>query len=223
MKGSGHLARKIELEPISGRISHTAMLLAALSTTTISSTGCTSRPYSSPQEAAQNACRAKIGVHSASLSGDENLLTLDVTALMARNAAALGVPPSVLGRMITTVPLDMAWLTDDELRQMNVKREGLPAPKQDASLRITAGMEPLTRSNQQAIALPNVREPLAGDSNELATLAYHPGDARDRASLPLADPLPIPSSKMTSLGSPKPLYVASGQAISAAPQYRPGT
>lgn len=47
-----------ELTFISSRISTTAMMLAALSTTAITTTGCTSRPYSSPQEAAQNACQA---------------------------------------------------------------------------------------------------------------------------------------------------------------------
>ena len=39
------------------RLSHLSLLLGSLSTTVLT-TGCASRPYSSPQEAAQNACRA---------------------------------------------------------------------------------------------------------------------------------------------------------------------
>jgi surface antigen len=39
------------------RLSHSALLLGSMSTTVLA-TGCTDRPYSSPQEAAQNACRA---------------------------------------------------------------------------------------------------------------------------------------------------------------------
>src|SRR5208283_3339429 len=48
---------------------------------------------------------ARIGVHSASVSGGrENTDTLGVTTLMAREAAAYGVPPAITGRMVTTKP-----------------------------------------------------------------------------------------------------------------------
>ncbi len=73
---------------------------------------------------------ARIGVHSASVSGGrENTGTLGVTTLMAREAAAYGVPPAIIGRMVTTKPGDMAWLTPDELRLMGVRIEagGVPA------------------------------------------------------------------------------------------------
>lgn len=46
------------MKPTFGSVSTTAMLLAALSATVITTTGCTNRAYSSPQEAAQNACQA---------------------------------------------------------------------------------------------------------------------------------------------------------------------
>jgi len=166
---------------------------------------------------------AKIGVHSASLSGDENLLTLDVTALMARDAAALGVPPSVLGRMITTVPSDMAWLTDDELRQMNVKREGLAPPVQDPEPRLATGVGLLARPDEQTAALPNLREPVSGASGNTLTLSYQAGDARNPASPSLARPLPTPPATMTSFGYAGSVYVANGPAISVLPRYRPGT
>jgi Clp protease len=72
---------------------------------------------------------ARIGVHSASVSGGrENTDTLGITTLMAREAAAYGVPPAITGRMVTTKPGDMAWLTPDELRLMGVQIKGDVAP-----------------------------------------------------------------------------------------------
>ena len=72
---------------------------------------------------------ARIGVHSASVSGGrETTDTLGVTTLMAREAAAYGVSPAITGRMVTTKPGDMAWLTPDELRLMGVRIEGDVAP-----------------------------------------------------------------------------------------------
>ncbi|MCL2427622.1 MAG: hypothetical protein FWD12_00140 [Alphaproteobacteria bacterium] len=65
---------------------------------------------------------AMIGVHSASVSGgNETLDTLGVTTLMAREAARYGVPASITGRMVTTVPGEMAWLSREELEGMGVR------------------------------------------------------------------------------------------------------
>ncbi|MBV8398507.1 MAG: hypothetical protein JOZ17_07185 [Acetobacteraceae bacterium] len=65
---------------------------------------------------------AMIGVHSASVSGgNETMDTLGVTTLMAREAAAYGVPSSITGRMVTTKPGQMAWLTRAELESMGVR------------------------------------------------------------------------------------------------------
>jgi hypothetical protein len=65
---------------------------------------------------------AHIGVHSASVSGGgENRDTLATTALMAREAAAYGVPPSITGRMVTTAPGAIAWLAPSELAAMAVR------------------------------------------------------------------------------------------------------
>ncbi|MBN9562155.1 MAG: ATP-dependent Clp protease proteolytic subunit [Alphaproteobacteria bacterium] len=65
---------------------------------------------------------ARIGVHSASASGgNETLSTLGVTTLMAREAARDGVPAVITGRMVTTAPGEVAWLTSGELQQMGVR------------------------------------------------------------------------------------------------------
>lgn len=65
---------------------------------------------------------AMIGVHSASVSGgNETMDTLGVTTLMAREAAQYGVPPAITGRMVTTAPGAMAWLSRAELEQMGTR------------------------------------------------------------------------------------------------------
>jgi len=73
---------------------------------------------------------ALIGVHSASASegGDENLTTLGVTTAVARDAAGYGVPPEIVGRMVTTQPGQIAWLTGKELAQMGVSFLTATAP-----------------------------------------------------------------------------------------------
>ena len=64
---------------------------------------------------------ARIGVHSASLHGVENAGTHAVTTQMARKAADFGVPPAIIGKMVTTTAENMAWLNQDDLRSMDVE------------------------------------------------------------------------------------------------------
>ena len=82
---------------------------------------------------------SRVGVHSASLDAKENVGTMAATTAMARDASGYGVPASVIGRMVTTEPGQMAWLSDDELRAMDVivvpnlsSRPATPAPFQAA-------------------------------------------------------------------------------------------
>lgn len=67
--------------------------------------------------------RALVGVHSASERGAEyeTVRSEAVTTEMARVCAALGVPPAILGRMVTTPPGDIAWLTEDDLALMGTR------------------------------------------------------------------------------------------------------
>lgn len=58
---------------------------------------------------------ARIGVHSASGSLGETARSMAVTTAMARSASDLGVPAAIVGRMVTTAPGEMAWLTRAEL------------------------------------------------------------------------------------------------------------
>jgi hypothetical protein len=61
-----------------------------------------------------------IGVHSASVSGSENTSTLAMTTLIARVAADLGVPSSIIGKLVTTAPGEITWLDAADLESMNV-------------------------------------------------------------------------------------------------------
>lgn len=63
---------------------------------------------------------ARIGVHSVSVAGRENLDALASTTLLARDAAAYGVPPNILGKMVQTLPGQIAWLSATDLKSMGV-------------------------------------------------------------------------------------------------------
>ncbi len=65
---------------------------------------------------------AMIGVHSASVAGgNETMSSLGVTTLMAREAARYGVPAGITGRMVTTAPGQMAWLSGADLQGMGAR------------------------------------------------------------------------------------------------------
>jgi hypothetical protein len=61
-----------------------------------------------------------IGVHSASVNGKETPASLAVTTLIARDAAAYGVPASVVGKIVTTMPGQITWLSSADLGAMHV-------------------------------------------------------------------------------------------------------
>jgi hypothetical protein len=69
---------------------------------------------------------ALIGVHSVSYNGEENLTTMGFTTVFAREAAACGVPPAIIGKMVQTEPGRAAWLTPADLQSMRVVT--LPPP-----------------------------------------------------------------------------------------------
>ena len=73
---------------------------------------------------------ALIGVHSASEAGTENATTMAITTAMARDAADFGVPLAIIGKMVTTTPGQMQWLTRKDLVSMGVEiiQPNVPAP-----------------------------------------------------------------------------------------------
>jgi hypothetical protein len=65
---------------------------------------------------------ARIGVHKASdKGGAETKASGAATVLMARFARELGVPSSIIARMIATPPQQIAWLEPRDLHAMGVK------------------------------------------------------------------------------------------------------
>jgi hypothetical protein len=68
---------------------------------------------------------AAIGVHGASNSdGEETAQSSSATITMARVVKELGVPPSIIGKMVVTPPDDIVWLTPDELQSMGTTMIG---------------------------------------------------------------------------------------------------
>jgi hypothetical protein len=66
---------------------------------------------------------ARIGVHSVvdGVTGQETEGARAVTTELARACSERGVPPSIIGRMVTTPPGRVAWLTEAELLSMGVR------------------------------------------------------------------------------------------------------
>jgi hypothetical protein len=79
---------------------------------------------------------AQIGVHGVSDKfGRETEQTDAATIAMARIVSRFGVPPSIIGQMVTTPAQEIAWLTPQDLREMGVVVTGqrqhlapLPSP-----------------------------------------------------------------------------------------------
>jgi hypothetical protein len=68
---------------------------------------------------------AQIGVHKASdKGGRETMLSGAATVSMARFAKELGVPTPIIGRMVTTPPRQIMWLTSQDLQSMGVTMAG---------------------------------------------------------------------------------------------------
>lgn len=61
----------------------------------------------------------RVGVHSASdMQSRETERAMSATVQMSRFLRDLGTPPSVLGRLVTARPSEMAWLTPTELQDV---------------------------------------------------------------------------------------------------------
>ena len=61
---------------------------------------------------------ARIGVHSASINGQESSAAMAVTTEVARRASAWGVPPEIIGKLVTTGPKQITWLSAADLASM---------------------------------------------------------------------------------------------------------
>lgn len=70
---------------------------------------------------------ARVGIHGASdRNGRETVGAAAATVGMARAAKELGVPAVILGKMVTTPPDQILWLSPDDLRAMGATITGRP-------------------------------------------------------------------------------------------------
>lgn len=68
---------------------------------------------------------AQIGVHGASdEAGNETAASEAATVSMAKVAKELGVPSAIIGRMVVTPPVEMVWLSPQDLQSMGVTMVG---------------------------------------------------------------------------------------------------
>jgi hypothetical protein len=170
---------------------------------------------------------AMIGVHSASIDGDEDDDTLSVDTALARMAHAFGVPPDVIGKMVTTEPSDMAWLNADELHEMDVHiidgtqnetPSSPPLPAFDAPK--VAVATPSSPESQGATPAPGADQPWDGITYIPAQLA-----AGDQPLSPPSQPeAEQPTASVTSMhnADDTPDYVPQGILTAALPEYVPG-
>lgn len=170
---------------------------------------------------------AMIGVHSASFDGNENGASLMLDTAMARKARAFGVPPDIIGRMVTTGPSDMAWLTADELREMDVRQIGAtqreipaPAPEPTFDQSKVALTKPSPLQTKGAAPADGTNEPWDGITYRPARL--RPGaQSTDPESPQQIEQATVSTAAVHGAGD-KPDYVARGFLAAPAPAYVPG-
>jgi hypothetical protein len=111
---------------------------------------------------------AQIGVHGASeQGGSETVSSEAATVSMAKVAKELGVPPTIIGKMVVTPPSEMVWLTPEDLQSMGVTMVGKPIqvqPSASASLQQTPPDGPVSILPPQSnAAQPQAMAPPSND------------------------------------------------------------
>jgi hypothetical protein len=142
---------------------------------------------------------ALIGVHSASENGEENLFSMGFTTAFARDAAGYGVPDAIIGKLVSTEPGRMTWLTPSDLKPMDVAiltaslPQGPPLP-----------IPPQTQSSPQA--------PLVSRPHEMLVFVMPvekaPGDGDETLALALKKRLSASGIKLTN--EPSGAYIVRG-------------
>ena len=69
---------------------------------------------------------ANVGVHGASVNGQETEGSRAATIAMAKIVKELGVPPAIIGQMVVTPPNQIVWLQPADLQSMGVTMTGAP-------------------------------------------------------------------------------------------------
>lgn len=123
---------------------------------------------------------SRVGVHSASFDQRETLGTMAMTTAMARSASDFGVPPSILGKLVTTAPGDMTWLSTGELVEMGGELLDEPPtrkpPPQDARPAAAASDASPTPSAGAHTTAPATAAPAPGTPSTKPTRGGVPAD-----------------------------------------------
>ena len=116
---------------------------------------------------------ASVGVHGVSdKSGQETVEAGAATVTIARIAKELGVPPSIIGKMVVTPPEQMVWLTPDDLRSMGTTMTGKPAQvptKPPSTSPLSPQLRPQEKSTASQAEPPPTWEKLLDRGIELST------------------------------------------------------
>ena len=119
---------------------------------------------------------SRIGVHGASVNEQETSTALSVTTLMARDAAAYGVPASIIEKMVTTEASEIAWLSEDELDAMGAHRLVLPQtppPSVPSAAPYDSPFTPANKPSQPMMNAPSATShapPIAAKVNPLTKI-----------------------------------------------------
>jgi hypothetical protein len=154
---SGHIVSAIRLDSPGGNLLEGSNLagivrFGKIATSVISGAKCASACFivfaaGNPKHANYN---ASVGVHGASDEGGRETVEAGAaTVSMARLIKDLGVPASIIGKMVVTPPDSIVWLTPDDLRSMGATMTGKPAqvpPDQAATPQPPMQLAPSTRA-----------------------------------------------------------------------------
>jgi hypothetical protein len=101
---------------------------------------------------------AQVGVHGASgEDGRETVGSGAATVTMARVVKELGVPTTIIGKMVVTPPEQMVWLTPDELRSMGTTMTGKPSQVAQPPSDVPLSIDPSARAGTPVQTLPPAR------------------------------------------------------------------
>jgi hypothetical protein len=102
---------------------------------------------------------ASVGVHGASdESGQETTASGAATVTEARIAKELGVPSSIIGKMVVTPPDQMVWLSPDDLRSMGATMTGKPTQLR-AEAPLTSELPSQLRPQEKSMASKDAPPP----------------------------------------------------------------
>ena len=130
------------------------------------------------------------GVHGASnQNGEETSEAVAATIGMARAAKELGVPPAVLGKMVTTPPSQIVWLSPEDLCSMGAKYTGRPIQLGDQTIQSAPSCNQTSNESPASYADENPDELIQAEPKQVAKILQSEGYSAKISSDSDGDPL----------------------------------